>query len=157
MTTCNSRESSGKLLCFVLNSILILTLVPIIPVSFVPFARRISRVIELKNVLNVCLGIDFISYNDFTIVFCNCSDCFILSFNYYVYVMSSIYFYEYIQSDYNYMLYKRAMVSFFASIAVGRGFEARSGQTKGHRICICCISATNAGLMSKNKDCFFLN
>ena len=38
------------------------------------------------------------------------------------------------------------------SIAVGRGFEPRSGQTKDYKIGICCFSAKHAELRRKNKD-----
>ena len=36
--------------------------------------------------------------------------------------------------------------------AVNRGFEAMSGQTKDHKIGICCFSAKHAALRIKNKD-----
>jgi hypothetical protein len=41
-----------------------------------------------------------------------------------------------------------------ASSAVERGFESRSGQTKGkdYKIGICCFSAKLASLRSKSKD-----
>ena len=38
------------------------------------------------------------------------------------------------------------MVSVFASSAVDRGFEPRSGQTKDYKIGICCFSARYAAL-----------
>ena len=45
------------------------------------------------------------------------------------------------------------MVSVLASIAVDRGFEHRSGQTKDYKIGICYFSAKHAVLLSrKNKD-----
>ena len=44
------------------------------------------------------------------------------------------------------------MVSRFASIAVDRGFEPRSGQTKDYQIGICCLSAQHAALRRKSKD-----
>ena len=40
----------------------------------------------------------------------------------------------------------------FASSAVDRGFEARSGQTKDYKIGICCFSAKHAALRRKSKD-----
>jgi hypothetical protein len=45
------------------------------------------------------------------------------------------------------------MVSVFASSAVDRGFEPRSGQTKDSKIGICCFSAKHAALRRKSKDC----
>jgi hypothetical protein len=44
------------------------------------------------------------------------------------------------------------MVSVLALIAVDRGFEPRSGQTKNYKIGICCFSAKHAALRRKNKD-----
>ena len=44
------------------------------------------------------------------------------------------------------------MVSVFASSAVDRGFEPRSGLTKDYKIGICCFSATYAALNRKSKD-----
>jgi hypothetical protein len=44
------------------------------------------------------------------------------------------------------------MVSEFASSAVDRRFESRSGQTKDYKIGMCCFSAKHAALRSKNKD-----
>ena len=44
------------------------------------------------------------------------------------------------------------MVNVFASSAVERGFEPRSGQTKDYEIGICCFSANNAALRRKSKD-----
>ena len=44
------------------------------------------------------------------------------------------------------------MVSVLASTVVDRGFEPRSGQTKDHKIGICCFSAKHAALMRKSKD-----
>ena len=43
------------------------------------------------------------------------------------------------------------MVSVFASSAVGRGFEPRSGQAKDYEIGICCFSANHAALWRKAK------
>jgi hypothetical protein len=43
------------------------------------------------------------------------------------------------------------MVSVLVSIAVDRGFEPRSGQTKDYKIGICCFSAENGALGSKSK------
>ena len=39
-----------------------------------------------------------------------------------------------------------------ALIAVDRGFEPRSGQTKSYKIGICCFSAKHAALRRKDKD-----
>ena len=45
------------------------------------------------------------------------------------------------------------MVSVLASIAVDRGFEHRSGQTKDYKIGMCYFSAKHAVLLRrKNKD-----
>ena len=44
------------------------------------------------------------------------------------------------------------MVSMFASSAVDRGFEPRSGQTKDYKIGICCFSAKHTALRRKSKD-----
>jgi hypothetical protein len=44
------------------------------------------------------------------------------------------------------------MVSVLASSAVDRGFEPRSGQTKGYKFGICCFSAKHAALRRNNKD-----
>jgi hypothetical protein len=44
------------------------------------------------------------------------------------------------------------MVSVFASGAVDRGFEHRSGQTKDYKTDICYFSAKHAALMRKSKD-----
>ena len=44
------------------------------------------------------------------------------------------------------------MVSVLASIAVYRGFEPRSGQTKDYKIGICCFSAKHAALRRKSND-----
>jgi hypothetical protein len=53
------------------------------------------------------------------------------------------------------------MVSVLASIAVYRGFEPRSGQTKDYihvyTIGSCWLSAKHAALRSKSKDCFARN
>ena len=44
------------------------------------------------------------------------------------------------------------MVSVFASIVVGRGFESRSFQTKDYKIDIYFFSAKHATIRSKSKD-----
>ena len=44
------------------------------------------------------------------------------------------------------------IVGVLASSAVDRGFEPRSGQTKGYTIGICCFFAKNAALQRKSKD-----
>ena len=44
------------------------------------------------------------------------------------------------------------MVSMFASSAVDRGFEFRSGQTKDYEIDICCFFSKHTALKGKNKD-----
>ena len=44
------------------------------------------------------------------------------------------------------------MVSVFASSAVDRAFEPRSGQTKDYNIGSCSFSAKHAALRSKSKD-----
>ena len=44
------------------------------------------------------------------------------------------------------------MVSMFASSAVDRGFEPRSGQTKDFNISICCLSAKHTTLRGKSKN-----
>ena len=44
------------------------------------------------------------------------------------------------------------MVNVLALSAVDRGFEPRSGQTKGYRIGICYFSAKLAALRRKSKD-----
>ena len=44
------------------------------------------------------------------------------------------------------------MVSVFASSAVDRGLESRSGQTKDYKIGICRFSAKYAAFRRKNKD-----
>ena len=44
------------------------------------------------------------------------------------------------------------MVSVLALCAVNRGFEPRLGQTKVHKIGICCFSAKHAALRKKSKD-----
>ena len=43
------------------------------------------------------------------------------------------------------------MVSVLASSAVDRGFDPRSGHTKGYKIGICCFSAKHVVLRRKNK------
>jgi hypothetical protein len=44
------------------------------------------------------------------------------------------------------------MVSVFASSAVDRGFDPRSGQTKYEAIGICCFSAKHPALRRTSKD-----
>ena len=44
------------------------------------------------------------------------------------------------------------MVSVLVSIAVDRGFEPRSGQTKDYKIGICCFSAKHVVIRRKSKD-----
>ena len=44
------------------------------------------------------------------------------------------------------------MVSVFASSALDRGFEPRSGQTKDYKIGICCFFAKHEALRRKSKD-----
>ena len=44
------------------------------------------------------------------------------------------------------------MVSVLASCAVDRGFESRSGHTKGYKIGICCFSGKHASLRRKRKS-----
>ena len=44
------------------------------------------------------------------------------------------------------------MVSELAWSVVDRGLEPRSGQTKDYKIGICCFSAKDVALRSKNKD-----
>ena len=44
------------------------------------------------------------------------------------------------------------MVSVLTSIAVDRGFEPRSSQTKDYKIDICCLSAKHVVLRRKSKD-----
>ena len=44
------------------------------------------------------------------------------------------------------------MVSMLASIAVDRGFEPRSVQTKYFKIGVCCFSVKHAALRRKIKD-----
>ena len=44
------------------------------------------------------------------------------------------------------------MVSVLTSIAVNRGFEPWSGQTKNYKIGICCFSAKHLALRKKSKD-----
>ena len=43
------------------------------------------------------------------------------------------------------------MVSVLVSSAVDRGFEPRTGQTKDHKIGICCLSAKHAALKRREK------
>ena len=43
------------------------------------------------------------------------------------------------------------MVSVFASSAVDRGLEPRSGQTEDYKISICCFSAKHAALRKKKN------
>jgi len=47
---------------------------------------------------------------------------------------------------------KDILDSMFASNAVDHGFKPLSGQTKDHKIGICCFSAKQAALRRKNKD-----
>ena len=49
------------------------------------------------------------------------------------------------------------MISVFASSAVDREFEPRSGQTKDNQIGICCFSTQHAALRRKSKDCLARN
>ena len=44
------------------------------------------------------------------------------------------------------------MNGLFASSAVDRGFEPRSGQIKDYKIGMCCFSARHAASRSKSKD-----
>ena len=44
------------------------------------------------------------------------------------------------------------MVSVLAAIAVDRGFEPQSGQTKDYNNGMCCFSANHAALRRKSKD-----
>ena len=44
------------------------------------------------------------------------------------------------------------MVNVFASSAVDRGFETRSGLTKDYKIGMCCFSAKHVALRNKSKD-----
>jgi hypothetical protein len=44
------------------------------------------------------------------------------------------------------------MVSVLASSSVDRGFKPRSGQTKDHKIGMCCFSTKHAALKIKSKD-----
>jgi hypothetical protein len=44
------------------------------------------------------------------------------------------------------------MVSVLASSAVDHGFKPQSGQTKGYKIDICCLSAKHAALRRKSRD-----
>ena len=44
------------------------------------------------------------------------------------------------------------MANMLASIAVDRGFESRSGQSKDYFIGICCFSAKHTALRRKSKD-----
>ena len=49
------------------------------------------------------------------------------------------------------------MVRVLDTIAVDRGFESRSGQTKDYAIGVRCLSATHAALMRKSNDLFARN
>jgi hypothetical protein len=49
------------------------------------------------------------------------------------------------------------MIRVFASSAVDRGFEPRSGQTRDYTIDICCFSAKHTVLRRKSKDCLARN
>ena len=44
------------------------------------------------------------------------------------------------------------VVGVLAPIAVDRGLESQSGQTKDYKIGICCFSAKHAALRSKSKE-----
>jgi hypothetical protein len=44
------------------------------------------------------------------------------------------------------------MISMFASSAIYRGFEPRSGQTKDCKIGICCFAAKHTAFRRKSKD-----
>jgi hypothetical protein len=44
------------------------------------------------------------------------------------------------------------MVNMLVSRAVDRGFKPWSGQTKDHKIGICCFSTKHAALRRKSKD-----
>ena len=44
------------------------------------------------------------------------------------------------------------MVNVFASSAVDRGFEPRSGQTNDYKIGVCCFSAKHVALRRKSRD-----
>ena len=44
------------------------------------------------------------------------------------------------------------MVNMLTSIAVDRGLESRSGQTKDYEIGICCFSAEHTALRRKSND-----
>ena len=44
------------------------------------------------------------------------------------------------------------MFSMFASSAIYRGFEPRSGQTKDCKIGICCFAAKHTAFRRKSKD-----
>ena len=49
------------------------------------------------------------------------------------------------------------MVSMLVSRAMDRGFEPRSGQTKDHKIGMCCFFTKHAALRRKSKDLLALN
>jgi hypothetical protein len=49
------------------------------------------------------------------------------------------------------------MVRVLASIAVNRGFEPLSAQTKYYQIGICCFSAKHTALRRESKDWFVRN
>ena len=49
------------------------------------------------------------------------------------------------------------MIRVFASSAVDRGFEHRSGQTRDYTIDSCCFSAKHTVLRRKSKDCLARN
>ena len=51
----------------------------------------------------------------------------------------------------------RVMVDVLSSSVVDRGFESRSGQTKGCKISICFFSAKYVALRSKSNDWFDRN
>ena len=49
------------------------------------------------------------------------------------------------------------MVNVLASSVVDRGFEPRSGQTKGYKIDICCFSAKHAAFKQKEQRMVYSN
>jgi len=49
------------------------------------------------------------------------------------------------------------MVSVLASSEVDRGFQPRSGQTKGYTIGICCFCTKHAALRRRGNDCMDRN
>ena len=71
---------------------------------------------------------------------------YVLKFLYLTIVLLSLLFQKYLNRI------GGVMVSVLASIAVDRGFEPRSDQTKVYIIGICCFSAKHAAIRRKNKD-----